>query len=672
MITASINHLLAPFFVGCGFAATIKRFLLVFSVGCGLAATLSSCSDYFSTNPNNVINEEDYIDREDEIYKGMLGILNKVQEAGDHAIWLTDTRANILETTENAPDDLKQIYNYDSTDGNPYADPTCYYAIVIACNDYIAKMGEYHRTHKGAISEEAESFIVPLLSSTLRIKTWAYLQLGRIYGQAYWFDDPLTEKKDLSDASVFTKCDMKTLAEKAIVLLKDGITVDGMYIPADDTYLDASGSRIALMRWWEWLDPESKELAPYITWQYLTPPAMIMRMEFTSWLCNYLSEEAAQPYWTEIRNTIVDYLYSIYTFPFGGEETNYPNFPIPGFNLVGDNGRNIDDYRYALPNVYQMCDLTAGIRQQWFTYLDLFPTEGIGLKTQAISGIMYNYERNQRNRLVQYFCPEYPSADAFYLRPSDYGKGLYNDYDIRSLDQKVVMNTLGGQECVSKYFYKAYHTNTQAAVSGYQFGTYGYIGDGSNLFKIQPTIPTFRGHDFHFLLAEAETHLGHFDVARTILNDGFTNRFPDKKLPEDQDYWYPKYSTWLGGDTPSSSTPTSNPRGTGNQGIAGAANGTLHALPLPQETNLTEMQLKQMYDWAIADEYIKEYLAEGKAYSYLCKMADRWSNAGRGDRSAACDSVIARIAPKYSAATQAKVRSSITTDGYFIRWDLKD
>ncbi|MBO7141263.1 MAG: hypothetical protein J6W19_11895 [Prevotella sp.] len=84
------------------------------------------------------------------------------------------------------------------------------------------------------------------------------------------------------------------------------------------------------------------------------------------------------------------------------------------------------------------------------------------------------------------------------------------------------------------------------------------------------------------------------------------------------------------------------------------------------------MQLKQRYDWAIADEYLKEYLAEGKAYSYLCKIADRWSNAGRGDRSTACDSVIARIAPKYPAAIQGKVRTSITNDGYFIRWDLKD
>lgn len=631
----------------------------------------SSCSDYFDTDPNNVINEKDYIDKEDEIYKGMLGILNKVQEAGDHAIWLTDTRANILEATGNAPDDLKRIYNYESTDGNPYADPTCYYSIVIACNDYIAKMAEYHSTHKGAISEEAEGFIVPLLSSALRIKVWAYLQLGRIYGQAYWFDDPLTEKKPLSDTSVFTKCDMKTLAEKAIALLENGITVDGLTVPADDTYTDTAGNRAALMKWWEWLDPESKEQAPYITWQYLTPPAMIMRMEFMSWLCNYLPEESAQPYWLEIRNTILDYLYSIHSFYWGGDETKYPNFPLPGFDLSSGETSRDNDFRFATHQIFQLNgELAAGIRQQWYTYLDLFPTEGIGLKTQVISGIIYNYEQHQRNRIVQYLCPEFPGDEAFFLRPSEYGKQLYNDYDIRSIDQQIVMTRLGGQDCVSKYYYKRYHTNTQAAVSGYQYGTWGYIGDGNDIFKIQPTIPTFRGHDFHFLLAEAETHLGNFDQARCILNDGLGNRFPDHKLPSD---WYKGYRSWIGGGSYRSTDESSYAsRGSANAGIAGAARGTMHPLPLPAETTLTTDQLKQMYDWAIADEYLKEYVAEGKAYSYLCKMAERWSNAGRGDKGSACDSIVKRIAPKYPAGTQAKVRTSIQSDGYFIKWDLKD
>jgi hypothetical protein len=40
--------------------------------------------------------------------------------------------------------ELQDIYNYRDTKGNAYANPLCYYAVIIACNDYFNKMREYH------------------------------------------------------------------------------------------------------------------------------------------------------------------------------------------------------------------------------------------------------------------------------------------------------------------------------------------------------------------------------------------------------------------------------------------------------------------------------------------------------------------------------------------------
>ena len=73
---------------------------------------VQSCDDFFDTDPKNTINEKDYIAEEDEMYKGFLGIFNRVQEAGDHAIFLTDPRAALLETTDNAPAKLKETKNF--------------------------------------------------------------------------------------------------------------------------------------------------------------------------------------------------------------------------------------------------------------------------------------------------------------------------------------------------------------------------------------------------------------------------------------------------------------------------------------------------------------------------------------------------------------------------------
>ena len=596
----------------------INQFICAFCLVCGFTA----CNDLLETNPDNIINDDEYINKEDEIYKGMLGILNRMQEAGDQAIWLTDTRASVLETTDNAPDALKAIYNYDPTNGNEYADPTCYYAIVIACNDFFHKMGEYHK-NVGGMSESTENNFKALLSSAIRFKVWAYWMLGRIYGKAYWFDDPLTDMKDLSDTSVFTYCDMQQLTDKCLSLLDNGMTVDGLAIPSD-----------LKVNWASWLNPETEDATAYVQWEYLVPPYILLRAELVSWRCNYESEEAAQADWLWIRDNLMKYLYDIHMAEEGTE------LPIPNYNTTDEQGELAMIYQ---TNLWLRFDLAH-------SYTTLFSSEEIGNKSQVVSAILYDYTNHQRNRLVQYLCPAYPSNDAFYLQPSQYGQDLYNEEDIRGITQRMVMDRINGKACMTKYY--MYYDGTAR--------TYKYLR--TNIFEIQPSIITFRGHDFHFLLAEAENHLGNWDQAETILNRGITSRFPSNTLSDST--WCQYYASWFA------------PRGGyGNAGIVGAAAGTVHKLPKPTDPNysLTEAQRKEIYDWAIADEHLKEYVAEGKSYSYLCKMAERYSNAGRGDQSAARDSLIKRIIPKYTTvAAQQKVRSSISGNGYFIQWDLKD
>ena len=593
-----------------------------------VSMTFTACEDFFETDPKNIINEEDYIAEEDEMYKGFLGIFNRMQEAGDHAIFLTDPRAALLETTDNAPTDLKAICNYDETYGNPYADPTCYYAIIVACNDYFAKMEEFHQT-VGGMTEIAEENFPALISSAMRIKAWAYLMLGKIYGEAYWFDDPLTEKKDLNDASVFTHCNMKELADRAIALLENGMTIDGIHVPGN-----------LEVKWYKWLDPEVQDETMYRQWQFLTPPAVILNAEFRSWRASYVDEDAAQTDWAWIRENILDFLY-YYQQPLD-EDVEDPE----GYRIAGGTGYN----RNA---IFQLSLLMQS--DNFGSYSNIFFTEETGSQYQLISTIMYDHARFQRNRLVQYFCPEYPDAESFYLQPSEYGVNLYNENDIRGATQKWMINTLGGKRCVSKYYY------------GYNFTTrsYQYL-DEKPIFEIQPSIPTFRGHDLHYLLAEAELHLGHYDQAYVLLNAGVSDEFPDKIMPlGDGSNWDERYLPFL-----------ANSGGYGNAGLAGAANATLHDLPRPGDAewdSYTEDEIKKMYDWAIADEHMKEYIAEGKSYSYMCKIAERYANNAYrgGDPAEARDSVAARIAPKYAPmGRQSVVENRIKSNGYFIHWEL--
>ena len=555
----------------------IIKFFCILSV---LAFT--SCDDFFDTNPDNIINSNEYISKNDEAYKGFMGILTRMQAAGDQAIFLTDTRGDYMEVTPNAPIALQNIYNYDETNGNEYADPTCYYSVISACNDFIYKIGEYKKTRETGLDEKTLNDYNAMISSALRIKVWAYYTLGRIYGKAVWYDVPLNNLTNLNDAAVFTRLnDMSSIVNACLNLLDNGIQQNGETIPANLN-----------MNWVAYLDPETQNEVQYAAWQYLTPNLVLLKSELLSW-------RGTAADWLWIRDNILAFLYSAHTNPDN-----------PGSN----------SYMYS-------CCIPFTDR-----YQTMFFTERIGNNLQLVSSIMYDYPNQQVNRLVKYFCPDYPGG-GYYLRPSQYAISKYIEEDVRSMTQRLAMNSINGQPSFSKYFYSR--------------GTYLR----SKVFEIMPSILLQRGHDFHFLLAEAENHLGNWRQAECILNMGLTNEFPYvTSLPAD---WNTNYTSWF-----------NNNGGYGDIGIVGCVRGKIHQLPKPTDAgyNLTEEERQKMYDLALADEYLLEYTGEGKSYSYLVKMAERYGHDG---------SIVAdRVCPKYPQAKQASIRANIETGGYWVNWDL--
>lgn len=544
--------------------------------------SLTACNEFFDTNPDDITNSDEYILKDDEMYKGFLGILTKMQKAGDQAIFLTDTRCNFLETTGNAPVELQDICNYGETNGNAYANPLCYYAVVIACNDFFYKMGQYRERMGTSMDEKSINNYKALISSALRIKVWAYYTIGRIYGKAIWFDDPLEDLKNLNDTATFTTLDnMPDLVNKCVQLLDNGITLNNEQISAQ-----------LVMDWVAWIDPESQNQAKYRYWNYLTPEWLLLRSELVSW-------RGTAADWLWIRDSILDYIYSKNT-ALATSDMLYPGYM----------------YSCNIP-------LTGN-------YYSIFYTEQMGYNYQFVSGIMYDYLNNQTNRLVEYYCPSFPGK--YYLRPSSYAIGKYREEDIRGITQRLCMDVINGDTCFTKNYY---HRGTFLK---------------TKIFEIVPTIVLQRGHDYHFLLAEAENHLGNWEQAECILNEGVTNTYTYASyMPAS---WSRKYSSWFGDNG-----------GYGDIGIVGCVRGADHQLPKPTDPgyNLSEEARIRLYDEALADEYLLEYTGEGKSYSYLIKMAQRYNDL----------SIIAdRVVPKYPTAKQAEIDTKIKAGGYWVNWDL--
>lgn len=579
-----------------------------------LALGCNSCRDMFLTDPDDIINVDDYISQDDEMYKGFLGIMTRMQQAADHSIILTDTRGDYFQVTANAPLELQKIYTYDPTDGNSYADPAPYYAIVIACNDYIDKMKAYREKTGENMDEKAINHFNALISSTIRLKVWAYLKMGSIYGQAVWFDDPLEEKKELSDSEIFTLCNMSQLVDKCLDLLDKGLVL----------YRDQNISSQLIMDWAAWINEEDVT-DNYTHWQYMIPPYLTLRCELLLWRGNpedYL--------W--VRDTVIKYLYKVHQGTINdGIEVAY------------------NDWRYAcnIPIRTGADNLYATEYYRMF-YNELYNASNFTNFYQVITGIMYDYEHHQTNHIIEYFCPRTPGK--YYLRPSNYAIGKYNESDLRSLTQRNNMDIIDGDTCFCKYYY---HRGEWLR---------------TRIVEIQPVIPLFRGHDYHFYLAEAENHLGNWHQAEVIMNNGVTNEFADKTLPS---YWAFEYNSWFcpGG-------------GYGDIGVASCAYGNTHDFPMgiydwltktkstypdglyhnSKDETFDEAARMREYDLLIMDEALSEYAGEGRAYAYVCRMAERYGAAA----------VVDRIADKYkNTPYYEKVRSAILAGDYWVKWDLK-
>lgn len=170
-------------------------------IPCMLLLFSTSCSTFFDVESDDLLKEEAYIGEGNELYSGYMGIAAKMQAVADHAIFLSELRGDLLEPTANAPQELWDIYNHQSLEGNAFADPKGYYEVILNANNYIHKALEFRTNYPRAVEAE---HIGPLVSGAIRFKVWAYLMLGKLYGEAVYTDEPDVDLDKLASLPMLT------------------------------------------------------------------------------------------------------------------------------------------------------------------------------------------------------------------------------------------------------------------------------------------------------------------------------------------------------------------------------------------------------------------------------------------------------------------------------------
>lgn len=187
-----------------------------------LAVTLmcSSCDKFFDVDTDEILLNEDNYQKIGEVYAGLLGIASSFQTAADDYIVLSELRGDGVVPTSYAPMEFWEVYRYRTAQDNDLYNPARYYRIVMNSNDFLRSTVEFNRKNPNAIPEKIYKGLV---ASAITYRTWAYLTIGKIYGEAVYYDYALADKTDLSEQYLIP---LDQLVNELIYFMKNG--VDGV------------------------------------------------------------------------------------------------------------------------------------------------------------------------------------------------------------------------------------------------------------------------------------------------------------------------------------------------------------------------------------------------------------------------------------------------------------
>lgn len=139
----------------------------------------------------------------------MIGIFSEMENLAVPYVLMGELRADLMEARSDADLYLKEIYNNEVSEDNPYNVKADYYSLINHCNYVINNMDT-------SIIEGGENIYLREYAAAKAFRAWTYMQLALNYGEAIYIEEPLLDIKEAND-----DFPTYTMAELAPVLIND-------------------------------------------------------------------------------------------------------------------------------------------------------------------------------------------------------------------------------------------------------------------------------------------------------------------------------------------------------------------------------------------------------------------------------------------------------------------
>jgi hypothetical protein len=150
-----------------------KKLFLSAVVLVSLSLGISSCKKVLDKQPETFLTTGQVYRDIFDADAAVIGVYGKFMGLAKQYMVLNELRADLLQVTDNADASMREINTHNITAGNPYADPTPFYAVINNCNDVMKnlKIMVAENKIKQAEFDQRYSDIGALLGCTCN---WAY------------------------------------------------------------------------------------------------------------------------------------------------------------------------------------------------------------------------------------------------------------------------------------------------------------------------------------------------------------------------------------------------------------------------------------------------------------------------------------------------------------------
>ena len=157
---------------------------------------LVSCEDFLDPSQKLVVESEDFFKDWSEYRSAEMGLYALQQELVDQMIILGELRGDLMEITENADRDLKEVYNFQISKENRFASPINFYKLIAACNILLEKL---ETDHPEVQSDASPTQYDRLYGEVKCMRAWAYFNAVRIYAKVPYIWQGLTTVDEITD-----------------------------------------------------------------------------------------------------------------------------------------------------------------------------------------------------------------------------------------------------------------------------------------------------------------------------------------------------------------------------------------------------------------------------------------------------------------------------------------